>query len=84
MQKKHSKFFLDKGFPKGGGGGGGPTFGKNSQIISFVFFESVPYISVKSKLAGSEKCTKGLQSNQQQIESKSNPSPQRKYNHSSK
>ena len=33
--------FLDKGFPKGGGLGGGPTFGKNSQIISF-FFESVP------------------------------------------
>ena len=32
--------FLDKGFPKGGGGG--PTFGKNSQIISFFFFESVP------------------------------------------
>ena len=31
---------LDKGFPKGGGGG--PTFGKNSQIISFFFFESVP------------------------------------------
>ena len=30
--------FLDKGFPKGGGGrGGGPTFGKNSQIISFFF-----------------------------------------------
>ena len=29
---------LDKGFPKGGG----PTFGKNSQIISFFFFESVP------------------------------------------
>ena len=34
---------LDKGFPKGGGGGRGPTFGKNSQIISFFFFESVPY-----------------------------------------
>ena len=34
---------LDKGFPKGGGGGG-PTFGKNSQIISFFFFESVPYL----------------------------------------
>ena len=32
---------LDKGFPKGGLGGG-PTFGKNSQIISFFFFESVP------------------------------------------
>ena len=25
------------------GGGGGPTFGKNSQIISFFSFESVPY-----------------------------------------
>ena len=33
-----------------------------------------------SKLAGSEKCTKGLLSNQQQIESKFNPGPQGKYN----
>ena len=33
--------FLDKGFPKGGGVGG-PTFGKNSQIISFFLFDSVP------------------------------------------
>ena len=29
--------FLDKGFPKGGGG---PTFGKNSQIISFFFLRA--------------------------------------------
>ena len=35
-----------------------------------------------SKLAGSEKCTEGLLSNQQQIESKFNPGPQRKYNFS--
>ena len=41
--KINTKKILDKGFPKGGGGG--PTFGKNSQIISF-FFESVPNISV--------------------------------------
>ena len=34
---------LDKGFPKGGDGGGGPRFGKNSQIILFFLFESVPY-----------------------------------------
>ena len=39
---------LDKGFPKGGGGGG-PTFGKNSQIISFFFFESVPNLFQLSK-----------------------------------
>ena len=32
-------FFLIRGSQKGGGG---PTFGKNSQIISFFFFESVP------------------------------------------
>ena len=38
--------FLDKGFPKGGGGGGGPTFGKNSQIISFFLFESVPNMKI--------------------------------------
>ena len=30
---------LDKGFPKGGGRGG-PTFGKNSQIISFFFLRA--------------------------------------------
>ena len=36
---------LDKGFPKGGG----PTFGKNSQIISFFFFESVPNLFQLSK-----------------------------------
>ena len=35
---------MDKGFPKGGGGGGGPTFGKNSQIISF--FCLTAYLSV--------------------------------------
>ena len=29
---------LDTGFPKGGAGGV-PTFGKNSQIISFFFLE---------------------------------------------
>ena len=29
--------------------GGGPTFGKNSQIISFVFFESVPNFIVPTK-----------------------------------
>ena len=36
--KINTKKFLDKGFPKGGG----PTFGKNSQIMSLFFFESVP------------------------------------------
>ena len=30
---------MDKGFPKGGGWGG-PTFGKNSQIISFFFLRA--------------------------------------------
>ena len=36
-------FFWIRGSQKGGlGGGGGPTFGKDSQIISFFFFESVP------------------------------------------
>ena len=34
---------MDKGFPKGGG----PTFGKNSQIISFFLFESVPKVFVE-------------------------------------
>ena len=43
MQNKRLKKFSTKGFPKGGGGGGGPTFGKNSQIISFFLFDSVPY-----------------------------------------
>ena len=37
---------LDKGFPKGGGGG--PTFGKNSQMISFFLFESVPNSNSRS------------------------------------
>ena len=32
-----------RGSQKGGVGGGGPTFGKNSQIISFFLFGSVPY-----------------------------------------
>ena len=41
-QKGH----YDKGFPKGGGGGGGPTFGKNSQIISFFLFDSVPHAKI--------------------------------------
>ena len=27
-----------------GGGGGGPTFGKNSQKISFFLFDSVPHV----------------------------------------
>ena len=39
MQNKHSKFFFDKGFPKGGGV---RRFGKNSQIISFFLSENVP------------------------------------------
>ena len=34
--------------PKGGGGGGGgPTFGKNSQIIPYCFFEGVPKTVLK-------------------------------------
>ena len=36
---------LDKGFPKGGGWGGGPTFGKNSQIISGFFLRAYPHFS---------------------------------------
>ena len=35
-------FFWIRGSQKGGVGGG-PTFGKNSQIISFFSFDSVPY-----------------------------------------
>ena len=46
-QKGH----YDKGFPKGGGGGGGPTFGKNSQIISFFLFDSVPYSRILKVVA---------------------------------
>ena len=30
-------------------GGGGPTFGKNSQIMSYFFSESVPYDFVVSR-----------------------------------
>ena len=40
---------LDKGFPKGGGGG--PTFGKNSQIMSF--FDSVPKLSNSESVGSS-------------------------------
>ena len=41
-KKNTFKLVLDKGFPKGGG----PTFGKNSQIMSYFFSESVPYFSL--------------------------------------
>ena len=52
MQNKHKKI-LDKGFPKGGGGGGGVRrFGKNSQIISFFLFESVPKLTGLDGLNG--------------------------------
>ena len=45
--KINTKFFLDKWFPKGGGS---PTFGKNSQIMSYFFSESVPmFIKMLSK-----------------------------------
>ena len=41
LQKKYGIIWI-RGSQKGEVVGGGPTFGKNSQIISF-FFESVPY-----------------------------------------
>ena len=34
-----------RGSQKGGVGVGGPTFGKNSQIISLFLFESVPNLA---------------------------------------
>ena len=42
LQKKYGIIWI-RGSQKGGEGGeGGPTFGKNSQIISFFLFDSVP------------------------------------------
>ena len=41
MQNKHSNFFLDKGFPKGGGGGGSDIWEKFPNNVVF-FFDSVP------------------------------------------
>ena len=36
--KINQTFFWKQGFPKGGEGRGGPTFGKNSPKILFLFF----------------------------------------------
>ena len=44
--KTHAKLgFWKRGSQKGGhgGGGGGRQVGKNSQIIPYIFFQSVPY-----------------------------------------